>query len=377
MPNQRNILLSGSTGILGSHIMFELLYQYASGGLSGKLGLVVRPVPGVNLKKGNRLEHILNSAFIPDFLKGFTLMELTRPVFVVEKKIHELDLGDFPADFTEVLFIHSAGSVNLANSGQVFKEIEFNNFEGTLSALRQTRPILDKFVFISTAYATGHREGMIDDDFLGYSGCQFRNPYESFKNKTEKQVVEFCERNRIGWQILRPSIICGRLLDSSLYFIPRFSVFYLICKFFHLLKKCTIADPHMRIYAPPNAGLNILPVDYLAKAIVRLTYTNNQQVNLAHSSHVGISDLFLVGLKEFSYRKFALIDNPIDDPSLFERRYDKTINSQLLPYIDTPPHSFNTANIRQIMADHAEPDVFAHFTGLIRFAVGHNFKEIY
>jgi nucleoside-diphosphate-sugar epimerase len=377
MPNQHNILLSGSTGILGSHILFELLYQYASGELSGKLGLVIRPFSGLNFRKGTRLEHILNVEFVPEFLKGFTYQELTRSVFVVMKEIHELRLTDFPADFTDVLFIHAAGSVNLANSDQVFHEIEFNNFDGTLSVLKQTFPILRKFVFISTAYATGHREGMIDNEFLNYSDCRFRNPYESFKNKTEKRIVEFCEKNNVEWQILRPSIICGRLLDSSLYFIPRFSVFYLICKFFYLLKKCTIADPHIRIYAAPNSGLNILPVDYLAKAIVRLMYTPDQEVNLVNSNHVSISELFRIGLKEFNYQNYSMITTPIQDPTLFEKRYDKTINSQLLPYLDTPIHKFNTARIRQVMSDYPEPDVFAHFAELIRFAARHNFKSIY
>jgi nucleoside-diphosphate-sugar epimerase len=377
MSRQCNILLSGSTGILGSHILFELLYKYASGELSGKLGLIIRPVSGLHLKKNNRLDEILNSAFIPDYLRIFSPEKLLEPVFIVLKEIHELHPTDFPDDFTDVLFIHAAGSVNLANSDQVFQEIEFNNFDGTLSVLKQTFPILHKFVFISTAYATGHREGMIDNEFLDYSDCRFRNPYESFKNKTEKRIVEFCEKNNVEWQILRPSIICGRLLDSSLYFIPRFSVFYLICKFFYLLKKCTIADPHIRIYAAPNSGLNILPVDYLGKAIVRLMHTPDREVNLVHSSHVSISELFRIGLKEFNYQNYSMTTNPIQDPTLFEKRYDKTINSQLLPYLDTPNHTFNTAHIRQVMSDYPEPDVFAHFAGLIRFAADNRFKPIY
>jgi len=377
MSQLSNILLSGSTGILGSNVLFELLRQFASGELSGKLGLIVRPGTGIHFSLGNRINQILDSSFIPDYLKGYSRSELLKPVFIIHKEVHQILSSDFPPDFTGVLFIHIAGSVNLANSDVVSNEIEYNNYLGTQIVLRNTLPILQKFVFISTAYASGHREGIIGDDFMTYSDFKFRNPYEQFKNKIEHEIVGFCEQNQIEWQILRPSIICGRLIDTPLYFIPRFSVFYLICKFFYLLKKCLPTDPMIRLYVASDPGLNIIPVDYVAKAISRLIHSSIQQVNLVHTTNVSISDLFIMGLKEFNYKNFSLTEQSINEPTIFEKRYDKTINSQLLPYLDTPAHQFDSTLVRQVLHDFKEPDVLAQFKGLIRFAAEHHFKTIY
>lgn len=320
---------------------------------------------------------MLNSEFIPEYLKSFSTEELLKPVFLIQKELHEVGEADFPAAFADAVFIHAAASVNLANSKAVFQEIEFNNFDGTLSVLMKSLPFLKKFVYISTAYATGHRNGLIGNDFLSFDGCSFRNPYESFKNKTEKSVVGICEKNSVDWQILRPSIICGRTLDQPLFFTPRFPVFYLIGKYFYLLKKCSLYNPHIRIYAPENSGLNIVPVDYVARAIVRLIFQEYKQVNLVHSSHFNISDLFRIGLQEINYEHFTLVSEPIANPHISERRYENVINSQLQPYLETPAHDFDSGIIREIMSDFPEPDIYLHFSGLIRFAIGQHFKAIY
>src|SRR5690606_1483088 len=134
-----------------------------------------------------------------------------------------------------------------------------------------------KFIFISSAFSIGHYEGVITDQYIQFDAggnpvlsekIQNRNTYERSKIKTEYELIQYCRQHGKAWQIIRPSSICGRMLDEPLYYTPAFNVFYLIGKF---LLACSLsnilrAGEKIRIESNPAGSMNIVPVDYAAKS---------------------------------------------------------------------------------------------------------------
>ncbi|QWU13741.1 Male sterility protein [Paenibacillus sophorae] len=169
----------------------------------------------------------------------------------------------------KLFIIHSAGSVNLYNNSAAEKEVHDNNWRGTRNLLISSEAFDSKFNFISTAFSCGIVEGVVGNDFTIYEQPHFRNPYESCKNQTEKFIEHYCLSRKKEYQILRPSVVCGRLIDSPLYYISKFDVFYGWTKFFWNLKKQGIAES-VRVRISADSKINVVPVDFVAKTVMNV-----------------------------------------------------------------------------------------------------------
>jgi thioester reductase-like protein len=60
-----NYILSGSTGILGSHILYELMMKIHLNDYHGSIILLIREKKNVTLKK--RLNELFKPELVPDF----------------------------------------------------------------------------------------------------------------------------------------------------------------------------------------------------------------------------------------------------------------------------------------------------------------------
>jgi long-chain acyl-CoA synthetase len=181
--------------------------------------------------------------------------------------------------------IHCAASVSFTLGLDESREI---NVQGTrrvveLGQLCARRGGLDRFVHVSTAYVAGTHAGSFTENDLQV-GQEFRNPYERTKFEAEHVVRER------GWalpvQIVRPSIVVG---DSATGWTPAFNVLYGPLKAFS-------RGAYPVIPARRSAPVDVVPVDYVADAIVALADRPRATYNLTAGEWTStVGDLIELG----------------------------------------------------------------------------------
>ncbi|WP_142688136.1 SDR family oxidoreductase [Chitinophaga polysaccharea] len=384
-----NVLLTGVTGILGRHVLYELLYLYASGRKMGALGVVIRTKSGQTGLE--RLKTIIAHRYRPAYLKGYAVNDLLKHITLIEAGIEELNAAHLVTleNFDNLHVIHTAAETDLSNTSTANEKAFTHNYLATKHLLAWCTPKLYKFIFISSAFSIGHHEGVITDQYIQFDAggdpvlneeIKNRNPYERFKIKMEFELIKYCRQHGKAWQIVRPSSICGRMLDEPLYYTPTFNVFYLFGKF---LYACSLSNilrmgEKIRIAANPAGSMNIVPVDYVAKAIVR-SFENDAigQLNAVSSRHVPVAYLFqsmcnYAGIK----CDLTACEPPPGSMSVLEKQYYETIGPMFSSYLSTPVHQFDTVTLRGIMSDVAEADVVKGFKDLYEFAYENEFRSL-
>jgi|WetSurMetagenome_2_1015567.scaffolds.fasta_scaffold155342_1 nucleoside-diphosphate-sugar epimerase len=372
--NKSNIFLTGATGILGSHILFELLPLYAGKILKGKIVLLIRPDKRNNAEE--RLRNVLTSQSIPDMLKSIPLSDLLKHIVIVSSGLKEFTAGMLPEHISNYTVIHAASSVNLGHGEELNREIEDNNYLGTIHLLGEMALHTSRFVFVSTAYSSGHRLGEIGNDFLSTDEYSFRNPYELYKHKTEKYIERYCTLYGIEWKIIRPSIICGRLIDPPYYAISRFLVFYLFARYAMAIQN-RLKETELRLQVPGKALINIVPVDFVAKALIASLNEPLSQLNVVNPENVSCRSLFRSGFELIKFSNYSFLEEMPETVSPVEKMLYSIVGSQLGPYMNTPEHHFNTSLLTGLMPDIKLPSVEDHFCELLEFAVDKKFVPLY
>ena len=115
---------------------------------------------------------------------------------------------------------------------------------------------LDRFIHVSTAYVAGITEGTFRERQLD-AGQEFRNTYEQTKWEAEHVVNDASDLDPV---IARPSIVMG---ESGSGWTPAFNVLYWPIRAF---SRGLFAE----VPARPEALVDVVPVDYVADALVHL-----------------------------------------------------------------------------------------------------------
>jgi len=383
----RHILLTGATGILGSHILYELLLSCLTGERRLRITLVVRSTGEESARE--RIRRVLLNPYRPLVLCSFSPEQLFQFIDIIDAGLNELDASHLmmlgkTGGLGGIHIIHSAAATNLSGNSNVHDTIYEHNYKGTLHLLHWASGILQKFTFIGTAYSIGHREGIIPDNYTqlmpdGESAetadRNWRNPYEKIKTQAGYELIRYCSLHGIKWQILRPSTICGRIMYEPLYFTPKFNVFYLFGKFFYKMATPNNRNEVVRVVANPDSVLNIVPVDYVAKAITRV-FDNDaiKEMNLVHSNALPVE--YIVNyMIEYAGLKCEFVNALPADQSILERMYYKVVGPQFTQYINTPWHAYDTTVLRSVMSDIAEVNMKSAFPHLYGYAVQHQFGE--
>jgi nucleoside-diphosphate-sugar epimerase len=374
--SQTNILLTGATGIIGRHVLYEFLAKYASGELSGQIVVLARPKS--NCSGHDRVAQLLSHPYMPEYIKQYKVETLLDFIKVIESDLTSLTANDttYLKSLGNFYVIHLAASTNLAQSEKAQEDIYRNNYVGSLNLLNICLPFTRKFVFIGTAFSSGHRAGLIGNDFSKLSNKENRNHYEALKESVEKEITQVCEKHSIEWQILRPSIVCGRLLDAPLYFTPKFNVFYGFGKFFNAIGQSNNKHLQTRILANTKSGINVVPADYVAKVIARVYNMDEvRELNIAHSKSIPNTFFIPLMLNKSGYENFTFVDKMPDDLNLVENIYYKSVGPQFTGYLNTPEHEFDTSLLRELLSDIEEPDVEGQFGKIYDFALQNNFID--
>ncbi|MDO4630279.1 MAG: SDR family oxidoreductase [Planctomycetia bacterium] len=252
LDHSKYIFLTGSTGMLGSYFLRELL---ASG---RKVVTLVRPTR--KMKARERVDSILSIWENDSF-------HILRPV-IIEGDLTGQNWLETDAQWIREnvdTVIHSAASLEFY--GKRNEEPYRTNLEGlkTILDLCQ-RAGIQKFHHISTAYVAGSNPFFLETQCD--VGQKFRNDYEQSKIEAEKMVRNFGFRSLT---VYRPSIVIG---DTQNGYTATLSGLYAALKLVHTLvsqlslgatsAKCAISAMGMK---GPEVK-NLVPVDWVAKVFM-------------------------------------------------------------------------------------------------------------
>ena len=244
------VLLTGATGFLGTEVARLLLER-------SDLTLVA-------LVQAENDEEARRAAMRAWYERAELTAAVGHRVEVVAGDVTRPRLGLEPAAYSRLVrrlthVIHAAANVRFDAS---LAELRRTNVVGTENVLAIAQAAhadhgLERVLHVSTAYVAGRREGDIgEDDLTDRFG--FENDYERTKYEAERLARE--AMTTLPVTVVRPSMIVG---DSRTGEVTTFNTVYV------LLRRYLVR--HRRVIpASPALRVNIVPVDHVADAIVRL-----------------------------------------------------------------------------------------------------------
>ena len=157
--------------------------------------------------------------------------------------------------------VHTAADLRLDGPVEELRKI---NVEGTGRVIELARKAhahhgIARLSHVSTAYVAGRRTGVVAEDSLS-DECGFSNTYEQTKLEGERLVR--AAGLELPVSVFRPGMIVG---DSLTGRISTFNTVYVPLRLY-LTGKLTVMP------CKGNLPVNVVPVDYVADAISRLTF---------------------------------------------------------------------------------------------------------
>lgn len=312
--------MTGATGAIGSRVLEDYLQHGAS------VLALVRSREGVS--PSERIRALLEEAGLPAALR--------RRVSVLEGSLEEPACGLDRTDHNRVVaaadvFVHSAAVTHL---GATAEECHQANVLGTERALElartcRTRGRLRRFAYLSSYAASGTaRSGFFAEDSLP-SHPAFANEYERTKYQAEKRVRAALAAG-LPVVIFRPSVTVG---DTETGRISSFNLFYQVVR---ILGSGMLSHwPDLR-----DRKVNIVPVDYVARAIrrgVEVAWSLGRSFHLVSRNGCLLRDLFDL-VKVFPYLRIPKLV-PAAQWSLAllsqkEQTIHRLLESYLLPYLN-------------------------------------------
>ncbi len=374
-----NVVLTGATGILGSHLLYELLREKQANNSIGKIVLLARPDSNGNRSARQRILRMLTHENVPSYLLEVDLLALIGDIEIISCGLCDKSLAEKLKpyhDLANCYVIHSAACTNLRLDEEARSENYRVNYLGTLNLLDSVAPFASKFSFVSTVYSCGRKQGVIDQDYSKAQTKNFRNAYEEFKNLTERKLSQRCQKLGVDLQIFRPGVISGRLLDPPYHFASKYNVFYAYFKFFCGLKAKGIHQ-HISIPLNPDAALHIVPVDYVARVIFS-SFTNDEISTLNIVPREGLRTGYLIAemLRQAEYSNYSFVDCPAKAQNKTEEQYQERVASSFEAYILDEYYCFNNEELLARFPHIAIPDARTHFRDLITYAKEQKFRSV-
>ncbi len=397
---EKIILVTGSTGFLGSAITRRLL---ASG---YKLRLLIRRRDSVNPLLSFGRESLIKELMLGNMLDGClpeqrnvvggrldtgeTLYELfLSNVEIYESDITHNDLGLGKEEYRKLCYevdevFHCAAVTHFEMQGT--GEHVAVNIKGTEHMLQFAKFGKKKrFHYISTAYVAGKQNCTIFENEM-IDEPQFNNEYERSKFVAEQLVIKYAKTNGITYTMYRPGIIVG---DSKTGVTCKFDNLYIFVKVlfnignsFTRHKSDELNDVTIRVPGDPDAMINLVPIDYVADAIVVILKKRESVDKIFHITNPcppTLSELrdLLMPLMEIK-GIHVKIDSELEQKDL--STIEKLFIRQTRPYYSYlfSKLRFDCTNTREVLKGTAIfcPSITDELVKvLVDFAVSHNWGE--
>ena len=183
----------------------------------------------------------------------------------------------------------------------------------------------DAFIYISTAFTVGIHEGHVAEQL--HRPAAFNNYYEETKCAAEHLITGLCGAKGLRLVIVRPSVVIGP--SESCKTGGSKTGLYGLIREMHRLKRHL---KHVSVVADgnPDAGVNLIPVDYVCHDIFRLFEDPGVQSGPHHATahnNVKIADLVELikrhmGLPNVAVQRLERLDTERD--SAIERLLART-----------------------------------------------------
>lgn len=270
-----DVILTGATGFLGSHLMAALVERGV------RVIVLGRGSAGANL--GERIVRTLG---------WFGLEHRIGQVETTEVDLLKPACGLPPSRYDALsaragTIIHCASDTRFSEGKR--DEITATNLhalEGILHLAVDSHASF--FHYLSTAYVAGRVSGSCPEE-LAYPRT-FTNVYEETKALAEREVARRCEGEGLAYTILRPSIVYG---DSRSGRTTRFNALYfpvrsLLCirdiyreDILHrggrqaracgmALQDDGILEMPLRVFLNRRGEINLIPIDYFVSAAMSI-----------------------------------------------------------------------------------------------------------
>jgi long-chain acyl-CoA synthetase len=245
------LLLTGATGNLGTWLARRLLAEPEL-----RIAALVRA--GDREEAGRRLARVWWDW--PELVAavGTRIEPIPGDVTLPNLGLDEATSADLRRRTTRV--VHAAADLRL---DAPLDELRRTNVAGTAHVLEFARAAnrdhdLDRFAHVSTAYVCGRRQGEIGEEGLS-DAAGFANAYE--QTKFEGEALVRATMTELPVSVFRPGMIVGDSLTGA---IATFNTVYAPLRRY-LTGKLPLVPAHR------TGHLNLVPIDTVADAVVRLT----------------------------------------------------------------------------------------------------------
>lgn len=190
---------------------------------------------------------------------------------------------------------------------------------------------LRRWAYLSTAYVCGRRSGTVLER-EGDVGQDFHNPYERVKLQAEAAMRRAGARLGVDMRVFRPSVVVGAA-PETMGGSPSNLLSTCIRLGAAVARLPNGSAMRLRIEGAPKAPFNVVPVEYVAAAMVTLA---EHPDGAGQTFHLVISDpptqeaVLAMIAKCLNLQGLSVIDwrcAPLQKPSLLERKVARMLSS--------------------------------------------------
>ena len=197
--------------------------------------------------------------------------------------------GNYAISRTDYIW-HLAAIYDLAVPREIAQKV---NVTGTkhVKEFAKNCTSLKRFVYFSTAYVAGMRTGILKEDEL-IRPSSFHNYYEETKFDAEVLIEQM--KGSIPVTIIRPGIVKG---DSTTGATLKFDGPYFIMNMLYRLRYL----PFLPSIKGSNSVVNLVPVDYVIKAVLYLGHDpigENKTYHITDPNPHKVSEIYSEMMKQ-------------------------------------------------------------------------------
>ena len=257
------IFITGATGTIGAKLAAHLLETDRD----VELILLVR---GSSPEKAQeRLEDALRITSPLSLSRIRQVTVVCGDITLERFGLADREYDDLAARVTHI--IHSAASTKFILPLDEARAVNVSGTATVMAFARRARRLgsLKGVAYISTVFVCGNSDGEFREDDHG-DGANFSNSYEQSKWEAERYVRSLM--NELPITIFRPSIVVG---DSRTGRTLLFNVLYTPLRYI-------VAGMIKALPCSPTARLDVVPVDYVVKAIRHIFLNGQSAGNTYH-----------------------------------------------------------------------------------------------